>query len=184
MVSKLQTHPNLHSPVWVGSKGCRPQQEGTTLGVFVPIWPVIQLVWDDIGHIGTNTPKFVPSRWGRLPFDPTQTGLCKFGWVWSSLTIGPPYVPSVHLMGALEFSNCRSQSAGFTCIDPWGAYKIQVLAGTGAYLICVCHVSLGALLALPMLTRLCFFRTGLQTLAAFFYAHLLDCSFAYITQRM
>ena len=27
-------------------------------------------------HIGTNTPKFVPLRWGRLPFDPTQTGLC------------------------------------------------------------------------------------------------------------
>ena len=37
-------------------------------------------------HIGTNTPKFVPPRWGRLQFDPTQTGLCKFGWVWSSLT--------------------------------------------------------------------------------------------------
>ena len=37
------------------------------------------------GHIGTNAPKFVPPRWGRPPFDPTQTGLCKFGWVWSSL---------------------------------------------------------------------------------------------------
>ena len=31
------------------------------------------------GHIGTNAPKFVPPRWGRLPFDPTQTGLRKFG---------------------------------------------------------------------------------------------------------
>ena len=31
------------------------------------------------GRIGTNTPKFVPPRWGRPPFDPTQTGLCKFG---------------------------------------------------------------------------------------------------------
>ena len=31
------------------------------------------------GHTGTNTPKFVPPRWGRLRFDPTQTGLCKFG---------------------------------------------------------------------------------------------------------
>ena len=40
-------------------------------------------------HIGTNTPKFVPPRWGRPPFDPTQTGLCKFGWVWSSLTSDP-----------------------------------------------------------------------------------------------
>ena len=39
------------------------------------------------GHIGTNTPKFVHPRWGRPPFDPTQTGLCKFGWVWSSLTL-------------------------------------------------------------------------------------------------
>ena len=31
------------------------------------------------GHIGTNTPKFVPPRRGRPRFDPTQTGLCKFG---------------------------------------------------------------------------------------------------------
>ena len=31
------------------------------------------------GHIGTNTPKFVPPRWGRPRFDPTQTGLWKFG---------------------------------------------------------------------------------------------------------
>ena len=28
------------------------------------------------GHIGTNTPKFVPLRRGRPRFDPTQTGLC------------------------------------------------------------------------------------------------------------
>ena len=26
---------------------------------FVPIWPVIALVWDDTSRIGTNTPKFV-----------------------------------------------------------------------------------------------------------------------------
>ena len=31
------------------------------------------------GHIGTNTPKFVPPRLGGPRFDPTQTGLCKFG---------------------------------------------------------------------------------------------------------
>ena len=37
------------------------------------------------GQIGTNTSKFVHPRCGRPPFDPTQTGLCKFGWVWSSL---------------------------------------------------------------------------------------------------
>ena len=39
------------------------------------------------GHIGPNTPKFVPPHWGRPRFDPTQTWLCKFGWVWSSLTL-------------------------------------------------------------------------------------------------
>ena len=38
------------------------------------------------GDIGTNTPKFVPPRWRRPRFDPTQTRLCKCGWVWSSLT--------------------------------------------------------------------------------------------------
>ena len=40
--SELQTHPNLHSPVWVGSNGCHPQREGTNLGVFVPIWLVVR----------------------------------------------------------------------------------------------------------------------------------------------
>ena len=38
------------------------------------------------GHIGTNTPKFVRPRWGRPRFDPTQTGLRKFGWVWIGRT--------------------------------------------------------------------------------------------------
>ena len=31
------------------------------------------------GHIGTNTPKSVTPCWGRPPFDPTQTGVCKLG---------------------------------------------------------------------------------------------------------
>ena len=48
------------------------------------------------GHIGTNTPKFVPPRWGRPPFDPTQTGLCKFGWVWSSLRHASAKCTMVH----------------------------------------------------------------------------------------
>ena len=51
------------------------------------------------GHIGTNTPKFVPPRWGRQRFDPTQTGLCKFGWVWSALNLcicwRHPYGPEI-----------------------------------------------------------------------------------------
>ena len=43
--------------------------------------------WVVTGHIGTNTPKFVPPRWGRPPFDPTQTGCCANSvvGVWSSL---------------------------------------------------------------------------------------------------
>ena len=35
--------------------------------------------WAMTDHIGTNASKFVPPRWGRPLFDPTQTGLCKFG---------------------------------------------------------------------------------------------------------
>ena len=77
-LGELQTHPNLHSPVWVGSTPGRPQRGGANLGVFVAIWPVMS-------HIAANTPKFAPPRWGRPPVDPTQTGLCKFEWVWSSL---------------------------------------------------------------------------------------------------
>ena len=71
--------PNLHSPVQAGSNGGRPQRGGTNLGVFVPVWPVIAPGILMTGHIGTNTPKSVSARWGRLPFDPAQTGLCKFG---------------------------------------------------------------------------------------------------------
>ena len=40
------------------------------------------------GHIRTNTPEFVPPCWERPRFDPTQTGLCKFGWAWSALKVG------------------------------------------------------------------------------------------------
>ena len=32
------------------------------------------------GHIGINTPKFVPSRWGWPPWDPTQSEVSKRGW--------------------------------------------------------------------------------------------------------
>ena len=72
--------PNLHSPVWVGSKGGRPQRGGTNSGVFVPIWPVIAQAssWHR-PYRNKRTTKFVPPCWGRPLFDPTQTGLCKFG---------------------------------------------------------------------------------------------------------
>ena len=42
LLSDLQTHPNLHSPVWVGPSGGHPRREGTNLGVFVPIWLVLR----------------------------------------------------------------------------------------------------------------------------------------------
>ena len=44
-VSELQSHPNLHSPVffWVGSNRGRPQRGGTNLGVFVPMWLVMRM---------------------------------------------------------------------------------------------------------------------------------------------
>ena len=77
---------NLHSPVWVGSKGGHPSEGhkfGCVCSCMAGHYPGILMT----GRIGTNTPKFVPPRWGWPPFDPTQTGLCKFGWVWSSLIL-------------------------------------------------------------------------------------------------
>ena len=50
------------------------------------------------GHIGANTPRSVPPRWGRQRFDPTeptQTWLCKFGWVWSSLRISSAEIAGI-----------------------------------------------------------------------------------------
>ena len=66
-------------------KTCRPQRGGTNLGVFVSYMAGHEDAGVMTGHIGTNTPKFVPPCWGWPPVDPTQTELCKFGWVWSSL---------------------------------------------------------------------------------------------------
>ena len=60
------------------------------------------------GHIGINTPKFVPPRWGRPPLDPTQTGLCKFGWVWSSLIFALLCYPDRSL-------SCETYAKDFLC---------------------------------------------------------------------
>ena len=57
------------------------------MDVFVPIWAGHEDAGVMTGHIGTNAPKFVPPRRGRPPFRPTQTGLCKFGCVWSALNL-------------------------------------------------------------------------------------------------
>ena len=78
------------------------------------------------GHIGTNTPKFVPPRWGRPPLDPAQTGLCKFGWVWSSLTYtgnsGPPNrscLPNFRLHATL----CERERACSVVCSCYGSIK-------------------------------------------------------------
>ena len=80
-----QTHPNLHSPVWVGSKCGRPQRGGTNLGVFVLCGRSPRHPHDR--PCGNKHTQICTPRWGRPRFEPTQTGLCKFGWVWSSLIV-------------------------------------------------------------------------------------------------
>ena len=45
-----------------------PSERVQILGAFVPIWLVSSHTNVMTGHIGTNTPKFVPSRWGWPPF--------------------------------------------------------------------------------------------------------------------
>ena len=87
-ISELQTPPEFAQPRLSRVKTAVVPSEGTNLCVFVPIWPVITLAGVVTGHIGTNThthKKTCTPRWGRPLFDPTQTGLCEFGWVWSSL---------------------------------------------------------------------------------------------------
>ena len=41
VLSELQTHPNFAQPAFRRSNGSHPQREGTTLGVFVPVWLVL-----------------------------------------------------------------------------------------------------------------------------------------------
>ena len=73
-ISKLQTHPNLHSPVWVGSKGWSSPARGYKFGCVCFYMAGHEDAWAMTGHIGTNTPKFVPPRWGRPPFWPYSNG--------------------------------------------------------------------------------------------------------------
>ena len=66
------------------ARGCSKfgsQLEGTNLGVFVPIWLVL--------------PRCEATIWVCLicVISPYSTGLCKFTWLWSSLTIVPFSAP-------------------------------------------------------------------------------------------
>ena len=63
----------LRTRGFYSEKGGRPQRGGTNLGVFVPMWPGHKHAGVVTGHVGMNTPKFVPPCWGRPPFHPTQT---------------------------------------------------------------------------------------------------------------
>ena len=56
-ISELQTHPNLHSPFWVG--------RNDTDQTHPNLHPHTRVM---TSHTGTNTPKFAPSRWGLLPY--------------------------------------------------------------------------------------------------------------------
>ena len=58
-------------------KGRSPPARGYKLGCVCSYMAGHEDAWVVTDHTGTNTPKFVPPRWGRPPFDPTQTGLCK-----------------------------------------------------------------------------------------------------------
>ena len=89
-------HPRL-SRVKAWSSPARGYKFGCGFSYMAGHYPGILMT----GHVGTNTPKFVPPCWGRPRFDPTQTGLCKFGWVWSSLigslTIHTPSIRGVEV---------------------------------------------------------------------------------------
>ena len=57
---------------------------------------------------GTNALNLLPSSWGWPPFGPTQTGLCEFGWAWSSLNkVSAP--TCVYLV-------CRGQGKEILCL--------------------------------------------------------------------
>ena len=71
LISKLQTHPSLHSPVSVGPMAVIPNER-------VQIWCVCSYMAG------------IAPAWGyksgcvwSVSFRPTQTGLWKFGWFWA-----------------------------------------------------------------------------------------------------
>ena len=79
------------------------------------------------GHIGTNMTKFVPSRWGWLPFDPTQTGLCKFcrgfGARWRiGSSEGVLGVPSGAGEGGLWLEGCKMWTLQSCCGTDGGLF--------------------------------------------------------------
>ena len=73
-VSRECRSPGLRSPPFKNARqrAVVPSEDSTNLGVFVLIW-LHEGAGAMTGHLGTNTPRFVPPCWGRPPFGPTQT---------------------------------------------------------------------------------------------------------------
>ena len=92
-VNELQTHPEFAQPRLSRVKARSSPARGYKFGCVCSYMASHEDAGVVTGHIGTKTPKFVPPRWERPSFDPTQTGLCKFGWVWSSLKESPFSLP-------------------------------------------------------------------------------------------
>ena len=91
MISELQTPPEFAQPRLSRVKRRSSLATGYKSGSVCSYMAGHEDAGVVTGHTGTNTPKFVPPRWGRPPLDPTQTGLCKFGW-------GPPRPPPLEVL--------------------------------------------------------------------------------------
>ena len=108
--------PEFAQPRLSRVQGRSSPARGYKFGCVCSYMACLTQTWDDTGHVGTNTPKFVPSRWGWPPLDPTQMGLCKFGWAWSSLitfSTLPQKFPAFFLKTAPIFSgDTASTSTG------------------------------------------------------------------------
>ena len=93
-LSELQTHPNLHSPIWVGRKEMT-QIEHTR---------ICSLTAGQDQPYRNKTPKFVHSRWGWLRFELLKRGCTNsggFGVRWYTGCRGPEQKNVVHV-----FYNC------------------------------------------------------------------------------
>ena len=80
MIQRAPNPPDFAQPrlsrVKARSSPARGHKFGCVCSYMAGHYPGILMT----GHIGTNTPKFVPPRWGRPRVDPTQTGFVQI-WV-------------------------------------------------------------------------------------------------------
>ena len=70
-------------------------------------WPKVAASYRvRISHTGTNTPHFVPFPGGTAPFSLAQIGLCKFGWVWSSMPRATKSLQYTRILLGQLFMDC------------------------------------------------------------------------------